>query len=621
MPKAAGARRSIVILFIPLLISLFLVSITAFGQDLTTAASSPQLFTLDAYALRGPQDTSAKLYLTVAPANSQMIAPEELKDVLVRVAGTDGALESTNDYLSVSSPGGQTTIGLGDVPLLDTIAVQVLVQTPQTVDTEVLQGLTEVTEFAVNSRQVVVPNFEGYGAQMNSNLYTSLSNVAKGWINFPPKDVSNVETRVKEMNPGLCRIFLSPKNFLPGNENLQTSFIQTVQLAQVAGARINITWWYLRKVVSNVTNNPAKEKTAIDQDMQHFANTLDELIKTDGIMDIKEITIQNEPDSVGWIRNNMSMYQYAYRQLDTDLKQDDLRSQIKFVGGDLVHNYQLAFFTYMAQNMGDVLDGWSVHIYWNYWDPAYFVDRLNGILEDMTKLKGEGLKTKPLSVTEYGVRGVKKIGSTFIMDVNPYRNCTLTKTLAGYYLNSDGSKIPVNETNVAAFQQARFNMQAADYGFIGFSKWDFYRAQYDFSYQDHSLIGYLDHCQNPPPTADLWPLRPAYYMEWLMAHTTGQGWNVLGYHGSSGAKLIAPFRSPLHALTVFATNTNAQAAPISVGDLPTNTTFDVLVWNANGSGKVTSGGTINSGQAGAVSINLPIQGVVALTTVATGQLP
>ena len=28
----------------------------------------------------------------------------------------------------------------------------------------------------------------------------------------------------------------------------------------------------------------------------------------------------------------------------------------------------LNWFEYMAENMNDVLDAYSVHIYWNYWD-------------------------------------------------------------------------------------------------------------------------------------------------------------------------------------------------------------------------------------------------------------
>lgn len=612
MPKIPGSRKILYAFLLPLMLSLLFPGITTVGQELTPSNSSSQLFNLDAYALRDPQGTSATLYLAIVPVNSQTVAPAELKDVLVRVTGTNGALKSTNDYQSVSSPGGQTTIDLGDVPLLDTVAVQVLVQTRQTVRTEVLRRLTEVTEFAVDSRQVVVSDFEGYGAQMNSNLYTSLSNPEKGWINYPPEDVSNVEAKVINMKPGLCRIFLSPKNYLPGNQNLMDSFYKTVELAQAAGADVNITWWYLTHV------SAADQEAATDQDMHNFANTLIDLIKNHGITVIHQITIQNEPDPIAWIKNDMAIYNYAYRRLNYYLTQAGIRNPIKFIGGDLVLDGQMPFFTYMAENMNDVLNGWSEHIYWHYWDPGYMTYRLDGILADMQTLRSDGLSIKPLSVTEYGVEGISTLNGSPIKDVDPYRNDALTNTSAGYYENSDGTITPISQTNIATFQQAEFNMRAVNDGFVGLSKWDFYRAQYDFSYQDFSLIGYLF---NPAPGQDQWPLRPSYYMEWLMAHTTGQHWQILGFHGSSGTKLITPFRSPSGDLTVFAMNTDGIAAPVSVGDLPANTAFNVWIWNADGSGKVTSGGIVSSGPAGAISVNMPTQSLVALTTVAIGPLP
>jgi len=614
MLKTTGTRKSLLAFLFTLLVALSLGEFagTALGQEMPVSNVYP--YTLDVYSLRGPQDSSATLYLTILPASAGITAPNELKEVLVKVIGPDGQLLNTNVYQAVSAPGGQASIDLGDVPLLDSVSVQVLAQTSQIIYTEVLTGMTAVTEFAVNSRQTVVPDFEGYGAQMNSNLYTSLSNSANNWINYPPDDVANVEAKVKDMKPGLSRIFLSPINYVSGNENLMDSFYKTVELAQAAGARVNITWWYLRHVSTNYTT----EQTAIDQDMHNFADTLNDLVTNHGITAIKEITVQNEADSVSWIKNNMSLYDYAYRQLDYYLKQDGLRDQIKFVGGDLVLNGQMPFFTYMANNMDDVLDGWSEHIYWSYWEPGYMITRLDGILADMQVLQSDGLPIKPLSITEYGVRGIKTLNGSPIKDVNPYRNGALTNTLAGYYQSSDGTLTPVNETNIAAFQQARFNMQAADDGYIGFSKWDFYRAQYDFSYQDYSLIGYLF---NPDPGVDQWPLRPAYYMEWLMANTTGQDWQVLGYHGSSGTKLITPFRSPSSALTLFEMNTSAAATSVSVGDLPANTAFNVLVWNADGSGKVTTASGVNSGPTGTVSVNVPTQAMVALTTVATNPLP
>jgi hypothetical protein len=259
--------------------------------------------------------------------------------------------------------------------------------------------------------------------------------------------------------------------------------------------------------------------------------------------------------------------------------------------------------------MGDILDGWSVHIYWNYWDTAYMQSRLSGILSVYNAIPPE--ERKPLSITEYGVRGIKTLNGTTIMDVDPYRKGALTATLAGYYQDASGNITPVNETTTVGFEQAWFNMLSVNDGFTGLSKWDFFRAQYDFTYQDYSLIGYLF---NPTPDQDRWPLRPSYYMEWLMANTTGQHWQVLGYSGTSGAKLITPFRSPTGDLTLFVLSSDQAAGSVSVGDLPAGAEFRVLLWNADGSGKVTDAGRVNAGRSGMITVSVPTGSLVALTT-------
>jgi hypothetical protein len=564
---------------------------------------------LDLYALRGPQDQTAQLYLSVVAGNGVVTSQEQFEKVRVDVSGPNGGPHNTSSYSNVDSSNGQAVIDLGDVPLAEVVSVQAQVSAGSPMTRAFLHGQTAVTEFAVNSRNVVVPDFEGYGAQMNEDLYTSISNTAKGWNNTPPENTANVEAKVKSMRPGLCRIFLSKNNFLAGNQSLVDSFDQTIELAQAAGARVNITWQSLTHPSNNLTT--AQAEVYIDTDMQNFAATVNDLVENHGITVIKELTVENEPDSVAYITSNMVLYEYAYRQLDFYLTQDGIRNQIKLVGGDLVLDGQAPFFLYMAQHMDDVLDGWSEHIYWNYYDSEYMTSRLSGILADMTTLKGEGYNTKPLSITEYGVRGYKTYNGVALKDEDPYENNTLVATDAGEYVNADGTLTPVSQTNVAGFQQAQFNMEGVNDGFIGFSKWDFYRAQYDFGYQDYSLIGYLF---DPEPGQDQWPLRPSYYMEWLMANTTGQHWQVLGYTGTSGAKLITPFRSPTGELTLFAMSTDQAATSVSIGDLPAGAEFRELVWNADGSGKVTESERANTGFSGTITVSIPAGSLVVLTT-------
>ncbi|KRE36490.1 hypothetical protein [Paenibacillus sp. Soil724D2] len=591
------------ILTILLILSLSGAAIAITPDQNSTNGSDKSPFTLDVHALRDSQN--AKLYVTVLSGEPQTDVPNEFKKVQVKVSRPDGQEKSTTNYNDVSAPGGKAIIELGDVPLLDIISVEVLVQTQQTVNTEVLNGTTAVTEFSVNAQKIVVPEFQGYGAQMNMHLYTALNDPTRGFVgNEPPKELENVEAKVKAMKPGLVRIFLSPVNFDPGNENRMDSFIKTVNLAQQAGSTVNVTWWFIERAAND---DPVKQKVLMEENMRQFADTLIDLVKNRGLTAVQQITIQNEVNT-SWVKPEL--YEQYYRLLDSYLKDAGIRDHIKFVGGDLVYNNQLTWFTYMADHMGDILDGWSSHIYWNYWDTAYMKQRISDIKGIYTGIAPE--KRKPLSITEYGTRGYKFYDNDPkkpIMDINPYRVGALTATLAGKY---NDLVTGINETNMAAFEQAWFNMLAVNAGFTGLAKWDAYRAQYDFSYQDYSLIGYLF---NPAPGEDRWPLRPSYYMQWLMGNTTGKAWQVLGYEGSSGAKLITPFRSPSGDWTIFALSTDQTATTFSVGDLPANTDFKVMVWNADGSGKVTSSGSVNSGVTGTVNVQAPAGSMVVLTTV------
>ena len=555
---------------------------------------------LQAYALRGPQDTTAKLYLSVVTGDGSAV-PQQFPSVTVSSDGADGQPGAIGTYTNVDASTGQAVIDIGDVPLLASLNVHATVS--QTEGAEALNATTAVTESAINPQSVVVSDFAGFGAQMNMHLYTALNDPAKGTGNVAPLDVANLEQKVKDLKPGLSRIFLSPANYDPANQNRMDSFYKTVELAQSVGAKVNITWWFLEH-----STNAAVQETLTQKDMQEFAGTLVDLVTNHHLTCVQQITIQNEP-STSWLNTNKAVYKEAYQLLDAALRSAGIRDQIKFIGGDLVQNNQAAWFQYMAQNMGDLLDGWSEHIYWDYWDTGKIKSRLDGILAVYNALPAD--QRKPLYITEYGVRGVKSYQGVALKVADPYRNGFMVAVDPGMYIDPSGNLVNISETNIAAFEQAWFNMLAANDGFAGFSKWDFYRAQYDFGFQDHSLIGYIF---NPAPGQDRWPLRPSYYMEWLMANTTGQHWQVLGTAGSSGAKLVTPFRSPTGDWTVFALSTDKADATFSIGNLPRGTEFNVLAWNADGSGQVSNLGTANASGTGTVTVHAPAGSMLALTT-------
>lgn len=568
---------------------------------------------LDAYALL--DSGQATLHLTVSTTDGAP-PPSTLDQVLVKVSDANGTIKGVTTYHNVAAPGGAASIGLGQQQLMDAVSVEALAQTGDPSRTAVVTATTSVTEFALRARQVLVPDHQGYGGQFNGHLYTAFNDPTRGFVgNEPPADVGNCELKIEALRPGLSRVFLEPTAFQPGGENRLESFIKTVELAQRAGATLNVTWWYLS---GSAANDPATQQPFMELDMQNLADTLVDLIQNRGLTTVQQITIQNEVNSSRW---TPEQYEQYYRLLDSKLRSAGIRDRIKFVGGDLVYKNQADWLNYMAEHMGDVLDGWSVHMYWNYGSSctlgsggttSYMIQRLNDVRAIYESIPAD--QRKPISITEFGVRGLKYSPCDAqhpVMDSDPYRGGALTPTLAGYYQDGAGNLTPIAQTNVCAFQHAWFNILSANLGYAGTSKWDLFRAQYDFSYQDFATIGYLF---EPQPGEDRWPLRPTYHALWLMARSTGAGWQVLDHAGASGNKLIAAFRGPSGELTFFALSSDEWAASFTIGDLPPQTTFHLVVWNGDGGGTLKDGGALDSGPTGSVLVQAPAQSFVCLTT-------
>ena len=288
------------------------------------------------------------------------------------------------------------------------------------------------------------------------------------------------------------------------------SFYKTVELAQHAGAKVNITWWFLDRAPKD---DPTVQQQLMQQDMQEFASTLVDLVTNHGLTAVQQITIQNEVNT-SWVKPQL--YEQYYRLLDQELRNAGIRDHIKFVGGDLVINNQLTWFNYMAAHMGDVLDGWSVHIYWNYWDTAYMQSRLNGILAIYNAIPVE--ERKPLSITEYGVRGIKTLNGKTIMDVDPYRKGALTATLAGYYQDASGNITPVNETNIVALRAGVVQHALSE-------RWFYRNVQMGLlpgavRLYLSGLLAHRIHLQSEPGQ-DRWPVRPS--LQHGMAHGEHHG--------------------------------------------------------------------------------------------------
>jgi hypothetical protein len=424
-------------------------------------------------------------------------------------------------------------------------------------------------ELEVSSR-AVVPSSTGSGAQFNQHVYAAISGVPQGRF-------AEVERKVIRLRPQFVRIFYNDRQETAARDQLE-SFILVAELAQRAGATINVTWQ------SGGVTRP-------DQSMGRFADVLAYLARSRDLAGLRWATVQNEPNST---KITPAQNAAMYRSLDRHLMAAGVREQIRFMGGDLVQTNQRVWFRYMASHVADLLDAYSVHIYWDYWDTAKFPRRLAEVQSIVAGLPASG--RKPMFVTEYGVRGRRG-----------------TKAPAPG-THADGT--PLAQTSIAAFQHAWFQIVATQLGYVGTVKWDCYAGKYDRGTQAFSVIG---------PWRNRWPLYPTYHVLRLVTETTEPGWKVVTVERrgpSARTKQLTAFTGPEHELTILgldaAGGTLNGVSPIEVtytiGGLPAGATFTFVVWNRSGGGQNEVVGTIAADETGIATVAVPLHAVFALTT-------
>jgi hypothetical protein len=413
------------------------------------------------------------------------------------------------------------------------------------------------------TQEVVASHFVGYGGQMNNNLYAAIS-AAKG---VTPENVVDAEDKVVALAPDHVRIFWDPD----GTADNTQSFERVAELAQRAGATINVTWWH----------GPYPDP---DVQMKAFADELVHLIQDRQIDAVRAITIQNEVNSTSIPQ---PLYEELYRSLDAHLRAAGLRDHIAFVCGDLVRDGQLSWLQYMAANMADVCDAYSTHIYWDYDDTAKPVDRLTEVRGIVDALPAAG--RKPLEVTEFGIRGDTAPG-----EAQP-----------GRY--SDGELL--GRTNENAFQHAWFNILAMRLGYVSVLKWDVYFAMYDDTEQYYGMIGI-------PPD---WFLKPVYFASQAFTRTTEPGWDIARVSGEQSAGLVSALVGPRGDTTVFALNKDYGARKFAVTGLPPGVPLHVIVWHGEdgGDGGLSETEMVSSDDCRA-EITVPKRSFAAITTLDPG---
>ena len=439
------------------------------------------------------------------------------------------------------------------------------------------RATVDVSEFRVVPSAILVQSFAGYGGQFNHHVYSAIS---RG-VGVTDENVGDMERKMRRLHPQFSRIFFTPTAF--SDPDRMQSFIRAVVFAQSTGTTINITWQGGTLSVAAGT-------------VQKFADVLIDLVRNRGITHLRWLTLQNEPNRT---RITPEQYEAAYRALDPYIQ--SIRGQVRYMGGDLVRgpdvgppNQQL-WFDYMAAHMSDLLDAYSIHVFWDYWDTQKLVDRLTEVRAIVDLLPATG--RKPLYVTEYGVRGLRRVDG-------------VPQGEPGVW--EDGT--PLSRTNVNAFQHAWFDLLAARLGYQGTSKWDSYFAKYDNATQSYYFIG---------SPQEGWPLYPLYNFVHLMTMTVKREWKVVTVDSvPDTSRLLAAYIGKKGQMTVAGLDTaGAQLNTLSptsisytIAGLPPSQRLRLALWNERGDGLAGPPKTIAADAAGVATITVPQHAVFALTT-------
>ena len=341
-----------------------------------------------------------------------------------------------------------------------------------------------------------------------------------------------------------------------------------------------------------------------DDSMRGFAGALASLVTDHGVTNLRWATVQNEPNTtrITWSDKRLkewrafkklhptagkpppgtaaqdgvfdfSRYEDLYRRLGQHLEKNGVDAQIKLMAGDLTQANQDVWFEHLAQSetLSSIVHGYSVHIYWDYWNTP----KINARLKSVQKLAAH--LNAPLFVTEYGVRGKRRIPN--LVDPGVFEDGS-----------EDGS--PVGQSTVAGFQYAWFNILAARMGYRGTAQWDCFQGKYD---KNGTLTYYAIGPHETDQEAERWHPFPSYFLLQLLTMTIDPRWQVVTMHPLNPAqsnKLLAGFAKDagLSDLTVLGLDTRGKltddATPESytISGLPHGRSFTPVIWNGGGRG-------------------------------------
>jgi hypothetical protein len=430
----------------------------------------------------------------------------------------------------------------------------------------------------------------GYGAQLFPELFETQTETP-----------AELAAQIAPLRLGHCRVAVAAAAARPGRA--REALMRTLALAHDAGANANLTWWhgpYFRNPQS-----PSEEGFLGPQLMRDFAGVIEEARHR--FRCATHVTIQNEVNAHDIAREgraaaSMKLYERLYRLLDTELKArrdprqpaKSLRSAVQLVGGDLVlggpagipGSNQADWIRFMQRHMKDVLNGYSIHVYWTNGHYARFEQRLARLLDFRIE--------KPVYVTEYAVRGTDFPQDERLFQMGSVRGEN------------------VEDSRESAFQHAWFNALAPHYGVVGFAKWACWRI-------DRGTGAPLGQRRPERDSGMLcgigkaFAATPNYRVTLLFNRLVGRNWKAAQL-AVAGDTLASTFAGPKdqHALVVL--NRGREANDVSVDRLVPGGRYRAVGWNHDDDGALRSLAAVTADGSGVVAVTVPPSALVALST-------
>lgn len=438
------------------------------------------------------------------------------------------------------------------------------------------RGRNTRADFIVHTDRYVAGAFVGFGADMNPYLYCR-----PNWGIVNEQNVADLEKKIIDLAPQHVRIFFLNSWMTTGSDKFVSkddprtygSFVRTVRLAQKAGASVNLTLWF----------DPMRWRDP-DSYATQFAHNLAKLLTVEHLDAIRYVTIQNEPDESP--RGNetpkitLPKYVQAYTTFDRVMRELGLRDRIKIVAGDLLSDQQPKWVAYLGPALKSIADGYSIHGYWNYWDPQKIIYRLDSSEYEFANLPAS--QQKPLYITEFGTRGYD------MKHFDP-----------GLYSNGH----PIALVPIQSVENAWFMLKAVNDGFVSLVQWDMYDAHYEVL-MHYGLIGQVE---------GGWPLKPGYFLMKLLTHTCQPGWRAVQVEGWTSSVTAAAMKSPDGQISIWGINHGAGQAKTTFSGLAPNQDLHLWYWNAHGDGQISDGQMVHTNAHGEVKICIPFQAMAAIT--------